>query len=40
VAVQEQVLGPDEQVDREHHDGEPRSVDREGPGREVVQAAR
>ena len=38
IAVQEQVLGPGDQIDREHHDGQPGLVDRERAGREVVQA--
>jgi hypothetical protein len=38
VAVEEQLLGPGQEIDGEHHDCQPRRVGREGAGREVVQA--
>jgi hypothetical protein len=38
VAVQQQVLGPGEQVDGEHDHCEPAGVDRERPRGEVAQA--
>jgi hypothetical protein len=37
IAVQEQVLGPGDQIDREHPQGQPRLVDRERAGREVIE---
>jgi hypothetical protein len=38
VAVQQQVLGPGDQVDGEHDHDQPSLVDRERAGREVVQS--
>jgi hypothetical protein len=38
IAAQEQVLGPGQKIDGEHHDGQPGGVDRERSGREVGQA--
>jgi hypothetical protein len=39
LAVQQQRLGPDDQVVREHHDLEPHLVERKLPERELGQAA-
>ena len=38
LTVEEQVLGPGEQIDREHHHRQPGPVDGEGAGREVIEA--
>jgi hypothetical protein len=34
--MQEQVLGPGDRVDREHHDGQPRVADSERGGPRVI----